>query len=176
MKTSFLLSKMWSDDDEYFTYSPHYYGSDDDIIDSDDDLNFSFDDDDYTYCHSVGSDEERVLYPSLLLSKSGHWEVKKHENTASSVAVSSPVYQVQSLVDSCSRFIAVSFPFAYLEHRCPPIPDELQMKVIKFSFPEDKEMIRKYAEFSRSNVDFSYASTLHKNGSVKDLNQIGRLG
>ena len=66
------------------------------------------------------------------------------------------------------------FPFAYIEHRSPPIPDEIQLKIIGFSFPEDEQMMKKYAQFSRGGVDVSLNTARSALGNVKNLNQIGR--
>ena len=83
--------------------------------------------------------------------------------------------QVPSLVDISSRLLALRFPFAYIEHRNPPVPDELQLKIISFSFPDNEDIIQRYAEFSGSSVDnrprFRCAT-----GHVKDMTQIGKLG
>ena len=157
---------MWSEDDDYFSYSPYYFGSDMD----DSDVDEYFDDDDYCG-YSSGEN-----YSSLMLAARRARALAEGSDDASTAAenISPAIYQVRSLQDSCCRFIALKFPFAYVEHRSPPIPDELQLKIIGFSFPEDEEMIRKYAEFSRSSVDFCSAKRMLDNGNVNDLNQIGR--
>ena len=85
-----------------------------------------------------------------------------------------PPFQVPSLVDISSRLVALSFPFAYVERRNPPIPDELQLKIISFSFPDNEEIIEKWAEFSQSTVDISDPQQLCASGRVKDLTQIGK--
>lgn len=153
---------MWSDDDDYFSYSPYYFGSD--MDDSDDDHYY----DDEDYCgYSSGEDF------SVVMSRRPRPQTEGSDGTTTTEDVSIRTYQVSSLQELCCRFIALKFPFAFVEHRSPPIPDELQLKIIEFSFPDDEEIIRKYAEFSRSSVDFSSAKRLLENGNVKDLNQIG---
>ena len=84
-----------------------------------------------------------------------------------------PPFQVPSLVDISSRLMALSFPFAYVEHRNPPVPDELQLKIISFSFPDKEEIVEKWAQFSQ--VSISEPQQLCASGCVKDLTQIGRL-
>ena len=153
---------MWSDDDDCFSYSPYYFGSD--MDDSDDDIYY----DDEDYCgYSSGEDY------SVVMSRRPRPQTEGSDETTTTEDVSIRAYRVSSLQELCCRFIALKFPFAFVEHRSPPIPDELQLKIIEFSFPEDEEMIRKYAEFSRSSVDFSSAKRMLENGNVKDLNQIG---
>ena len=132
--------------------------------DSEDDIYY----DDGDYCgYSSGEDY------SIVMPRRARVQTEGSDETSTTEDVSTRTYQVSSLKDLCCRFIALKFPFAFVEHRSPPIPDELQLKIIEFSFPEDEEMIRKYAEFSRSSVDFSSAKRLLENGNVKDLNQIG---
>lgn len=157
---------MWSDDDDYFSYSPYYFGSNDDMDDDSDDhyLEDAYDD----YYYSSGED-----CSGLALARN-RARSKSEESETLSEIVSTPSYKVPSLQDLCCRFIAKRFPFAFVEHRSPPIPDELQLKIIQFSFPEDEKMIQKYAEFSRSNVDYCAAKRMLENGNVKDMNQIGR--
>ena len=161
---------MWSDDDDCFSYSPYYFGSNDDMDDDSDQDEHYFDDvyDDYYY--SSGEDTPRGCYiraRNRIRSKDSEGEVSTEVPSALS-------YKVAPLQDLCCRFIARRFPFAFIEHRSPPIPDELQLKIIQFSFPEDEKMIQKYAEFSRSSFDFSSAKRMLENGNVKDMNQIGR--
>ena len=153
---------MWWDDDDYYSI-PYSFGSNDDMDDDSDD-HYTFDDD---YYYSSGEDYSDVI-SRRMRSKSDDVE------DITEIEVSTPSYQVSSLQDLCCRFISRRFPFAFIEHRSPPIPDQLQLKIILFSFPEDEDMIRKYAEFSRSSVDFSAARRLVENGTVKDVNQIGR--
>lgn len=157
---------MWSDDDDYFSYSPYYFGSNDDMDDDSDDhyLEDAYDD----YYYSSGED-----CSGLVLARN-RARTKSNESETLSEIDSEPSYKVSSLQDLCCRFIARRFPFAFVEHRSPPIPDELQLKIIQFSFPEDEKMIQKYAEFSRSNVDYCAAKRMLENGNVKDMNQIGR--
>ena len=156
---------MWSDDDDYFSYSPYYFGSNDDMDDDSDDhyLEDAYDD----YCYSSGED-----YSGIVLV-GGRVRTKSDESETLSVIDSTPSYNVSSLQDLCCHFIARRFPFAFVEHRSPPIPDELQLKIIQYSFPEDEKMIQKYAEFSRSNVDVCAAKRMLENGNVKEMNQIG---
>ena len=93
-----------------------------------------------------------------------------------------PPFQVPSLVDISSRLVALNFPFAYVEQessgipRNPPVPDELQLKIISFSFPDKEEIIEKWAKFSQGPVDISKPQQLCASGcTVRDLTQIGRL-
>ena len=104
-----------------------------------------------------------------------HKDQEESNNASTTKNASGTLYQLLSLQDLCCRVIALKLPFAYVEHRLPPIPDELQLKIIGFSFPEDEQMIMKYAQFSsRSSVDVSLAESAL--GNVQTLNQIGRCG
>lgn len=157
---------MWSDDDDCYLYSPHYFGSEMDDSDVDE---YYFDEDDYC---GYSSGETECL--RKLAARRHHDHDEDSDDSSISENTSSTTYQILSLQDLCCRYIALKFPFAYVEHRSPPIPDELQLKIIGFSFPEDEQMIMKYAQFSRSGVDFSSAKSMRDNGSVKNLSQIGR--
>ena len=161
---------MWSDDDDFFAYSPYYFGSD--MEDSDVDV-YNFDEDDFEMLRIA-----QYLDLAALLRR-GREESKLTKPSASSTTENTPAtatttYQLLSLQDLCCRFIALRFPFAYIEHRSPPIPDELQLKIIGFSFPEDEQMMMKYAQFSRGGVDVSLNTARSVVGNVRNLNQIGR--
>ena len=164
---------MWSDDDDFLAYSPYYFGSD--MEDSDVDV-YNFDEDDFEMLRIA----QYVDLPALL--RRGREESKLTKPSASSTTENTPAtattqtttYQLLSLQDLCCRVIALRFPFAYIEHRSPPIPDELQLKIIGFSFPEDEQMMMKYAQFSRGGVDVSLNTARSVVGNVKNLNQIGR--
>lgn len=147
---------MWSEDDDYCIYSPYYGGSD-----------FDDSDDDIYYGYSSGEDFITVMPPR------SRTKITSEGSATTDEEVPPQTFEAPSLQDLCCRFIARKFPFAFVEHRSPPIPDELQLKIIEFSFPDDEEMIRKYAEFSRTNVDFYSAKRMVENGKVKELNHIG---
>ena len=163
---------MRSDDDDFFAYSPYYFGSD--MEDSDVDV-YNFDEGDFEMLRKYvdlaallrrGREESKVTVKFIKPPASS-----TTENTPATATTS---YQLLSLQDLCCRVIALRFPFAYIEHRSPPIPDELQLKIIGFSFPEDEQMMMKYAQFSRGGVDVSLNTARSVLGNVKNLNQIGR--
>ena len=77
-----------------------------------------------------------------------------------------------SLMDMCATNIALNFPFAYIEDRVPPIPENVQLKIINYSFPQDVEKIKRYCLLvNGSSSEYDKAIQLIK--SVKDLSQIG---
>ena len=151
-------------EEDYFDF-PYYGNADFDYVDDDSD----YDEDDI---FGYGSDV--TVSPPSSPAWRGSAELRNNTDIEGNDEPSALIFQVPSLVDISSRFVALKFPFAYIEHRNPPVPDELQLKVISFSFPDNEEIVRKYAEFSRNSVDVEYASGLCKTGCVKDITQIGR--
>ena len=79
----------------------------------------------------------------------------------------------KSLVDICSRFVAHNFPFEFVEHREPPVAEELQLKIIHFSFPDNHETVLKFAKFSKCYCSLEDAKSLSR--TVTDLHQIGKF-
>ena len=119
-----------------------------------------------------------TMYFFANIGRSGPW---KHLRVIEG-SEPTPPFQVPSLVDISSRLVALNFPFAYVEQessgipRNPPVPDELQLKIISFSFPDKEEIIEKWAKFSQGPVDISIPQQLCASGcTVRDLTQIGRL-
>ena len=136
-----------------------------------------YDDNDYYSNREVSIDQWVSTLIASRLSKRGQTGGQT-EKTCKGVHVvqgskPTPPFQVPSLVDISSRLMALSFPFAYVEHRNPPVPDELQLKIISFSFPDKEEIVEKWAQFSQ--VSISEPQQLCASGCVKDLTQIGRL-
>lgn len=52
--------------------------------------------------------------------------------------------QVLSLVELSARVVAFHIPFEVVEHVCPPVPEQLQLRIAFWSFPENEEDIRYY--------------------------------
>lgn len=50
--------------------------------------------------------------------------------------------QVLSLVELSARVVAFHIPFEVVEHVCPPVPEQLQLRIAFWSFPENEEDIR----------------------------------
>lgn len=155
---------MWSDVDDILAYSPYYFGSD--MEDSDVDV-YNFDEDDFEMLR-------KYVDLAALLRRDQEESKRASLATENTPATATTTNQLLSLQDLCCRVIALKFPFAYIEHRFPPIPDELQLKIIGFSFPEDEQMMMKYAQFSRGVGDVSLNTARSVLGNVKNLNQIGR--
>ncbi|KAK3710405.1 hypothetical protein QZH41_012329 [Actinostola sp. cb2023] len=150
---------MDSDDDDFYYFSRHDY-----MYDTDD-SGPNYDDDYYDdYEEYYDSDAE-----ARIIRKMAKLKAQKESN----VVFVPDIHQCKSLVDICSKHLALNFPFAYLQDRFPPVPDDLQLRVISFSFPDNEEKIRKYAEFSRSDADIMYPSRLCDTGKVTEMMQIG---
>lgn len=50
--------------------------------------------------------------------------------------------QVMSLVELAAREVACHIPFEVVEHVYPPVPEQLQLRIACWSFPENEEDIR----------------------------------
>jgi hypothetical protein len=154
-----------SDDDDYFFFEDDYYtDSDNDWYDDDDDVDF----DDYAMC-GMG-DSDHMDYESYRVPEQNDQQAIYKElnipNPNNSPKTPLP------LLDICASKIALTFPFAYIENRYPPIPENVQLKVISCSFPQHMEKIKRYCSLNNgSSTEFDKAIKFVK--SVKDLTQIG---
>lgn len=162
---------MFSDDEDlyYFTRRDYTYDTDD--------SGPYYDDDDYYDDYDYYDSDNETRYARRIAEykiKSEKEKLSKEEENKNNADNTPKVYQCSSLVNICAQYLALNFPFAYLQDRFPPIPDDLQLTVIMFSFPDSEEKIRKYAEFSRSGADINYPSKLCNAGKVKDMMQIGK--
>ncbi|XP_035214833.1 zinc finger SWIM domain-containing protein 8-like isoform X3 [Stegodyphus dumicola] len=81
---------------------------------------------------------------------------------------------VLSLVELSARVVAFHIPFEVVEHVCPPVPEQLQLRIAFWSFPENEEDIRLYSCLANGSADeFSRGEHLYKARAVKELLQIG---
>ncbi|GFR32079.1 zinc finger SWIM domain-containing protein 8 [Trichonephila clavata] len=82
--------------------------------------------------------------------------------------------QVTSLVELSAKVVAFHIPFEVVEHVCPPVPEQLQLRIAFWSFPENEEDIRLYSCLANGSADeFQRGEHLYKARAVKELLQIG---
>ncbi|KAG8193595.1 hypothetical protein JTE90_000229 [Oedothorax gibbosus] len=82
--------------------------------------------------------------------------------------------QVTSLVELSAKIVAFHIPFEVVEHVCPPVPEQLQLRIAFWSFPENEEDIRLYSCLANGSADeFQRGEHLYKARAVKELLQIG---
>lgn len=81
---------------------------------------------------------------------------------------------VISLTELSARCVASYIPFELVEHVYPPVPEQLQLRIAYWSFPDNEEDIRLYSCLANSSADeFHRGEQLFKNKCVKDPLQIG---
>lgn len=56
--------------------------------------------------------------------------------------MSTPDGQVISLVELSAKQVAFHIPFEVVEKVYPPVPEQLQLRIAYWSFPENEEDIR----------------------------------
>lgn len=79
-----------------------------------------------------------------------------------------------NLVELAAREVACHIPFEVVENNDPPVPEELQLRIAYWSFPENEEDIRLYSCLANGSADeFQRGENLLKARCVKDLLQIG---
>lgn len=63
-----------------------------------------------------------------------------------------------------------------MEHIYPPVPEQLQLRIAFWSFPDNEEDIRLYSCLANGSADeFQRGEHLFRTRSVKDALQIGKL-
>lgn len=82
---------------------------------------------------------------------------------------------VTSLTELAAKCVASYIPFELVEHVFPPVPEQLQLRIAYWSFPDNEEDIRLYSCLANSSSDeFHRGEQLYKNRSVKEPLQIGK--
>ena len=81
---------------------------------------------------------------------------------------------LMSLVELAAKEVACNIPFEIVEHVFPPVPEEVQLRIAFWSFPENEEDIRLYSCLANGSADeFVRGENLLKAKAVKDMLQIG---
>ena len=63
-----------------------------------------------------------------------------------------------------------------VEHVYPPVPEQLQLRIAFWSFPDNEEDIRLYSCLANGSSDeFNRGETLFRAKNVKEPLQIGKL-
>lgn len=84
-------------------------------------------------------------------------------------------HQVNTLTELAAKCVASYIPFELVEHVFPPVPEQLQLRIAFWSFPDNEEDIRLYSCLANSSADeFHRGDQLYKNRSVKEPLQIGK--
>lgn len=83
---------------------------------------------------------------------------------------------VPSLTELAAKCVASHIPFELVEHVYPPVPEQLQLRIAFWSFPDNEEDIRLYSCLANGSADeFTRGENLYRNHFVKDPLQIGKF-
>ncbi|KAH0817798.1 hypothetical protein GEV33_004993 [Tenebrio molitor] len=83
---------------------------------------------------------------------------------------------VPSLTELAAKCVASHIPFELVEHVYPPVPEQLQLRIAFWSFPDNEEDIRLYSCLANGAADeFTRGEHLVRNNMVKDPLQIEEL-
>lgn len=78
------------------------------------------------------------------------------------------------LCELSARCVAAHIPFELVEQVFPPVPEELQLRIAYWSFPDNEEDIRLYSCLANGSADeFQRGEHFFRLKNVKDPLQIG---
>ncbi|XP_015439816.1 PREDICTED: zinc finger SWIM domain-containing protein 8 [Dufourea novaeangliae] len=81
---------------------------------------------------------------------------------------------VPTLCELAARCVASHIPFELVEHVYPPVPEQLQLRIAFWSFPDNEEDIRLYSCLANGNADeFQRGEHFFRQRLVKHPLQIG---
>ncbi|CAE1274615.1 Zinc finger SWIM domain-containing protein 8 [Acanthosepion pharaonis] len=82
--------------------------------------------------------------------------------------------KISTLVEMAAQAVACHIPFEVVENFRQPVPDQLQLRIAFWSFPENEEDIRLYSCLANGSSDeFQKGEHLYKIKAVKEALQIG---
>lgn len=78
------------------------------------------------------------------------------------------------MVDFCAKVVAEHLPFQAVEEYQPPVPEQIQLKIAFWSFPQSEDNIQLYTCIAHGTLDeFHLAELILKWNNVKKVIQIG---
>lgn len=81
---------------------------------------------------------------------------------------------VSSLTELSSRVVATYIPFEVVQRYQPPVPEQLQLRIAFWSFPDNEEDIRLYSCLANGSADeFQKGENFYRSRTVQNLLQIG---
>jgi len=118
-----------------------------------------------------------TVFPSNTQTSSASLGGKKgsiSESSSSSLSSCSSSTQF-NLVELSARCVASHIPFEVVERFNPLVPEQLQLRIAFWSFPEYEEDIRLYSCLANGSAEeFTKGERLFKSDSVSDILQIGK--
>lgn len=82
---------------------------------------------------------------------------------------------VSTLSELSAKCVASHIPFELVEHVYPPVPEQLQLQIAFWSFPDSEDDIRLYSCLANGSADeFQRGEHLFRDRAVKDVLQIGK--
>ncbi|XP_014261902.1 zinc finger SWIM domain-containing protein 8-like [Cimex lectularius] len=111
-------------------------------------------------------------------STCNNWRGWKRPTVANTVyygkKASNDSSKITPLCELAARCVASHIPFELVEHFYPPVPEQLQLRIAYWSFPDNEEDIRLYSCLANSSAEeFQRGENLFKSRAVKDPLQIG---
>lgn len=86
-----------------------------------------------------------------------------------------PGKTVSSLSELAAKCVACHIPFELVENVYPPVPEQLQLQIAFWSFPDSEDDIRLYSCLANGSADeFQRGENLFRDRSVKEALQIGK--
>jgi hypothetical protein len=83
--------------------------------------------------------------------------------------------KVPTLCELAARCVASHIPFELVEHFYSPVPEQLQLRIAFWSFPDNEEDIRLYSCLANGSADeFQRGEMFFRSRNVKDPLQIGQ--
>lgn len=81
---------------------------------------------------------------------------------------------VPTLTELAARSVAYHISFEVVERVCSPVPEQLQLRIAYWSFPDNEEDIRLYSCLANGSADeFQKGETLYRCRSIQSPLQIG---
>lgn len=103
-----------------------------------------------------------------------NWRGWKNNNYTSNRKTSQDTGQVVPLCELAACVVASHIPFEVVEHVYPPVPEQLQLLIAFWSFPDREEDIRLYSCLANSSSEeYQRGENLFKAKAVKEPLQIG---
>lgn len=104
----------------------------------------------------------------------GDWKGWKRTGSYDNFQSKNTLGNVETLIEICSKLVAISFSIETVEESYPNLPEQIQLRIAFWSFPRNDDNIRLYSCLANgSSEEFSRGEQLYRSKAVVEPLQIG---
>jgi len=135
---------------------------------------FSFEDSDRFDEDSVCFEDSLMSEPESICTNWRGWRKQNLNSMCSTHGSNQDDGNITSLMELCAQSVAAHIPFEQVEQTFSPVPENVQLRIAYWSFPDNEEDIRLYSCLANGSPDeFQRGEYLLRAKCIRNVLQIG---